>query len=228
MRLAARRWLALLLGGATFLAPAPLRAQTESGKVSGAVRDPQGGALPGCALTLVSVDRATVRTTVSDSEGQYAFAALVPGSYELTAELSGFATRKLRATVSVGATVQANLTLAPATQREEITVVGEAVAAVNTSSQDIAATVTESQIKELPLITRNPYDLVGLAGNVPHDNASGRGTGFAINGQRSASPNVLLDGGDNNGPAAGPGTSAICVDVRQDAEQSPAVLGVRR
>src|SRR5262249_28098791 len=54
-------------------------------------------------------------------------------------------------------------------------------------------------ITELPTLTRNPYDLVGLSGNVAPDQGVSmvRGTGFAINGQRAASTNVLLDGGEN-------------------------------
>jgi hypothetical protein len=50
----------------------------------------------------------------------------------------------------------------------------------------------------LPTLTRNPYALVQLSGNASDDlQGSGRGTGFSLNGQRSASTNVLLDGGEN-------------------------------
>ena len=61
-----------------------------------------------------------------------------------------------------------------------------------------ATTVSEAQIRELPTITRNVYDLVGVSGNVSRDLASDRGTGYAINGARSASTNILLDGSANN------------------------------
>src|SRR4029434_1584704 len=56
-------------------------------------------------------------------------------------------------------------------------------------------------------LTRNPYDLIGLANNVSNDDpgpavpgvgVSGRGVGYNINGLRAASTNVLLDGVDNN------------------------------
>src|ERR1700690_3514189 len=50
---------------------------------------------------------------------------------------------------------------------------------------------------ELPTLTRNPYDLVGTSGNVNEDSTSNRGAGYAINGQRSASTDILLDGGEN-------------------------------
>ena len=91
-----------------------------------------------------------------------------------------------------------NLQMAVGAQTEVITVVGETAAAINTSTQDIATTVSQTQIRELPTITRNPYDLVQLSGQAADDPQSARGTGYAINGARSASTNVLLDGSANN------------------------------
>src|SRR5206468_4798596 len=77
-------------------------------------------------------------------------------------------------------------------------VAGEGGVEVNTQTQELSDVVSGKQITELPTITRNPYDLVGIAGNVSEEQSgSGRGTGFAINGQRVASTNILLDGGEN-------------------------------
>jgi hypothetical protein len=202
------------------LFPTLALAQTESGKVVGTVRDPSGGVLRWAAVTLVSVERAAPRATTTDNGGTYVFAGLVPGTYEITAELSGFAPRRVRATVPVGATVEVNLTLALGSHTEAIMVVGEAVAAVNTSTQDVATTISETQIKELPLITRNPYDLVALSGNVVRDDGSGRGAGFAINGQRSSSTNVLLDGGANNDEFS----AVVGQDVPLDSVQEFSVI----
>lgn len=78
---------------------------------------------------------------------------------------------------------------------------------VNTQTQEVSNIITGTQIRELPTLTRNPYDLIGLANNVANDDpgpavpgvgVSGRGAGFNINGLRAASTNVLLDGVDNN------------------------------
>jgi hypothetical protein len=195
MRLSVR-WLAAL--AIVVLIPAFAAAQTEFGKISGTVTDQSGAVLPGVNVTAKSVERATVRSTVTNAQGEYVFAALVPGQYEITAELSGFATKQSRTTVSVGATVALNLGLSVGQQTEVVTVVGETAAAINTSTQDIATTVNETQIRELPTLTRNPYDLVQLSGQAASDPESGRGTGYAINGARSASTNILLDGSANN------------------------------
>ena len=146
------------------LIPALGAAQTESGKVTGTVTDQSGAVLPGVTVNLKSVERATTRSTVTNAQGEYVFASLVPGNYEVTAELSGFSTKQTRTLVPVGATVAVNVQMAVGAQTEVITVVGETAAAINTSTQDIATTVSETQIRELPTITRNAYDLVQLSG----------------------------------------------------------------
>jgi outer membrane receptor protein involved in Fe transport len=190
------RWLAAL--AIVVLIPALAAAQTESGKITGTVTDQSGAVLPGVNVTAKSVERASVRSTVTNAQGEYVFAGLVPGQYEVTAELSGFATKQTRTTVAVGATVAVNIGMTVGQQTEVVTVVGETAAQINTSTQDIATTVTETQIRELPTITRNPYDLVQLSGQASRDTESDRGTGYAINGARSASTNILLDGSANN------------------------------
>ena len=207
--------------GCLLLVPALALAQTEAGKIVGTVRDPSNAVLPGVTVTLVSVERATVRTTVTDAAGIYVFAGLVPGGYEVSAELSGFVPGKGQAAVPVGATVTLDLTLTLGAQAETITVTAESMAAINTSTQDISTTVTGIQIQQLPVITRNPYDLVAISGNVVRDDASAsRGTGFVMNGLRSAGTNVLLDGGANNDEFA----ATVGQDVPLDAVQEFSVI----
>jgi outer membrane receptor protein involved in Fe transport len=212
------RWLAALV--AVLLIPALATAQTESGKITGTITDQSGALLPGVTVNLKSVDRATLRTTVTNARGEYVFAGLVPGPYELTAELSGFSSKQARTTVAVGSTVDLNIAMAVGAQTEVITVVGETAAQINTSTQDIATVVTESQIRELPTLTRNPYDLVQLSGQAVADTASGRGTGYSINGARSASTNVLLDGSANNDEF----TAVVGQDVPLDGVQEFSVI----
>ena len=74
-------------------------------------------------------------------------------------------------------------------------------APLNTSTGEVSRIVTEKEIIQLPLITRNPYDLVGLtpgASNAGAVTGDTRGLGLAIAGQRTSSINFMLDGGANN------------------------------
>jgi outer membrane receptor protein involved in Fe transport len=197
--------------------PALVAAQTESGKVTGTVTDQSGAVLPGVTVNLKSVERASTRSTVTNAQGEYVFASLVPGNYEVTAELSGFSTKQTRTAVPVGATVAVNVQMTVGAQTEVITVVGETAAQINTSTQDIATTVNETQLRELPTITRNPYDLVQLAGTASEGDPSGRGAGgYALNGQRASSTNVLLDGSANNDEFTASVGQAVPLDSVQE------------
>jgi len=99
--------------------------------------------------------------------------------------------------LTVGGAANVDIKLEVAGTTEVVSVVAE-TPVINVTNSEIATTINEQQIRELPTITRNVYDLVGVAGNVAQDDASNRGTGYAINGQRSASTNILLDGSANN------------------------------
>ena len=116
--------------------------------------------------------------------------------------LQGFKTATLRAQVTVGAAVTADTKLELGALTETVSVVA-VPAVINVSNAEVTTTVSQEQIRELPSLTRNPYNFVGLAGNVterPPDTlvTSRRGTGYSINGQRAAGTNVLLDGAANN------------------------------
>ena len=89
--------------------------------------------------------------------------------------------------------------------KENVNVVAE-IPRINVTNSEVATTITETQIRELPTITSNVYDLVAVAGNVSGGKVADgeewttttRGTGYNINGQRASSTNILLDGSANN------------------------------
>jgi len=177
-------------------------AQTETGRITGKVVDPQGIAVPGVAVTATSIATGAARTTVTDETGSYALANILAAPYDLSFQLQGFKTSTQRVQVTVGAAVNVDtkLELGAVTETVQVTAVATVV---NVSNAEVATTVSQEQIRELPTLTRNPYDLVALAGNVterPPDTPSTatRGTGFSLNGLRAAGTNILLDGAANN------------------------------
>jgi outer membrane receptor protein involved in Fe transport len=191
---------------AVFLAlAAGAAAQTETGRITGVVSDATGGILPGVTVTAKAVGTGATRELVTDSAGQYVFANLPPGAYEIAANLASFRPETAKVTVTVGGAVNVDLKLQVAGTTEVLNVVAE-VPRVNVTNSEVATTITEAQIRELPTITRNVYDLVAVAGNVSGGKVADleewtettRGTGFNINGQRASSTNILLDGSANN------------------------------
>src|SRR5262249_22934304 len=80
----------LLLGAlAAGLAPA-LFSQATEGSILGTVTDSSGSVVPGTRIQLTSVETGLVRNTVSNGAGEYVVANLPPGSYKVTAEITGF------------------------------------------------------------------------------------------------------------------------------------------
>src|SRR3990172_1354404 len=77
--------------GLLLLVPALASSQTYQGGVRGAVRDADGGVLPGTSVTLTRVQTGITRTSVTNERGEYVFASVAPGTYNVAVELSGFA-----------------------------------------------------------------------------------------------------------------------------------------
>jgi hypothetical protein len=174
-------------------------AQTETGQIIVKVADPTGAVIPGASVTIKSAGTGLSKTRTSSDEGLALFASLQPGLYDVTVNSRGFADLTKRAEVTVGSKSEIVMTMSTQAVAESVTVVaGEGGVQVNTQTQELSEVVSGKQITELPTLTRNPYDLVGLSGNVtPDQGATMRGTGFAVNGMRASSTNILLDGGEN-------------------------------
>ncbi|MGI9167914.1 MAG: carboxypeptidase regulatory-like domain-containing protein [Pyrinomonadaceae bacterium] len=169
----------------------------DAGQITGRVTDQQDRVVPGAAITIKSVGTGAERTTTADDQGAYIVTALQPGLYDVTVKSGAFAENSQRVEITVGSKVSLDTKLSTQSVAASVDVVaGAGGVEINTTDQQLSDVVTNKQIRELPTLTRNPYDLVGIAGNVTLD-VAGRGTGYAINGQRSASTSILLDGGEN-------------------------------
>jgi len=183
--------------------PALISAQTETGTITGVVTDPSGAVVPGAKIMVTSVERQNTRSLTTGSKGEYIVTNLEPGTYDITVEGPGFAPYKRRVQVTVGGRHTVDAKLAVTGGGTTVEVLAEGGAQVNTQDQSISQVVTGTQVRELPTITRDPYDLVALSGNATTSEAgmnanANRGiNGFSLNGQRAASTNILLDGGEN-------------------------------
>ena len=179
------------------MATSAASAQGEQGQINGVVTDPQDRVVANAEVTLTRVDTGARRNTTTDEQGAYTFPSLQPGLYDVTVKSTGFAEFTQKAQVSVGSKLTVDVKLSTQAVAERVDVVaGQGGVEINVTDQQLSDVVNVQQIRELPTLTRNPYDLVGIAGNVTPD-GSGRGTGYAINGQRSASTSILLDGTEN-------------------------------
>src|SRR5918992_5967269 len=66
------------------------RAQAVYGSVTGVVSDNTGAVMPGVTVTVTSLERKTTDVVVTNESGRYLKERLLPGTYEVKAELQGF------------------------------------------------------------------------------------------------------------------------------------------
>lgn len=147
----------VLLLGLLALAAAPAAAQGEaSGTIIGVITDAQGGVLPGVSVTLRNVDTGAVRTAVTEGDGAYRLPGLLPGRYDLTAELAGFNNAQaMGVTLTIGLEQRRDLTMGLGGLLETLTVTGEAPI-VETTTTEVSSVVTQEQIALLPIADRSP------------------------------------------------------------------------
>jgi hypothetical protein len=195
------RFLLVALLAAVVLVPALVNGQVGAGSLQGAIKDPSGALVQGAKVTIVNVDTQLTRNDESSSSGAYQFQALTPGLYKLSVDAKGFARYEQRVQVTVGSALEVNVTLSLGTTGTTIEVLAEGAATVNVLNQEVSSVVTSRELTQLPTLTRNPYDLVATASNAQQDSQAGvgdgRGAGYSLNGQRSASTSILLDGAEN-------------------------------
>ncbi|OLD19899.1 MAG: hypothetical protein AUJ01_05205 [Acidobacteria bacterium 13_1_40CM_3_65_5] len=188
---------------------APLFAQAVTGTILGTITDSTGGVMPGATVTLKHEGTGLTRTVVTDAAGEFTAPALPTGKYTLAAELSGFKTMTLsNIDVGVDQRVRINVHLEIGAVSESVTITGSSPL-VQISSSELGTTVSEEQIKTLPLNGRNFVNLTrtvpGVVRGIPGANIDGAGSlawrasaSFSANGQRPRDNNYLLDGVDNN------------------------------
>jgi len=195
-----------------------LVAQTETGQITGTIQDPTGAVVPNATITAKNVATGAIRSSATNASGLFVLPNLTPGTWDVTIAAAGFATQRVRSAVEVGAKISIDRKLEVGTASTTVEVASSATQ-VNTESQTLSTTINTQQVTELPSLTRNPYDFVATMPNVSSDDNSGRGTGYAINGMRSSSTNVMLDGVANNDEF----TATVGQPVPMDAVQEYSV-----
>jgi len=178
-----------------------ITAQTNTGEISGVVRDVQGGALPGARVIAEHVDSGVRVEYPSDEAGRYHLVSLRVGMYVISVELEGFR-RVIRSGVLVGLgqTLTLDFTLDVGGPIEEIRVTAN-VPLLQTGNAEISDIIENEQVVQLPLNGRNFLALAQLSDAVVIPPGGTRGEALQqagplpnVGGQRSGHNIYLLDG----------------------------------
>ena len=170
-------------------------ALAQTGSIQGTVTDSVGAVVQGAEITVKNLGSNAVRTVTSSGTGSFSVPSLPPGT---TMSRSKWQASRLSMFQTFHSTVaqvlSLNVQLEPGAVTEEVQVRADQIPDVDLETSQISNLVDERSIKDLPLITRNPYELVLLSpGASQNTNA-----GLTVNGSRDRNNNFLLDGVDNN------------------------------
>jgi hypothetical protein len=189
---------------ALLLSAASAFAQT-SGEITGEVKDPAGAVVPKVTVTATNQATNVSRVTTTNDAGVYDFPNMIPGTYAVKAESSGFETTvktNIELQVQQSARVDFALAIGQSTQTVEVSAAGEML---TTENATVGTVIEEKRIVELPLNGRSFFSLVALSPNVqfgftPAQQASGRLGGtrstltMSLSGARATWSNYTLDG----------------------------------
>lgn len=139
-------------------APAAAQAQAANGNIEGIVRDSSGAVLPGATVVVTNTDTGTTRETVTNEQGIFRVLLLPLGAYTVSAELQGFKKYEQRGlTLSAGQTINVDVSLTVGGVTETVSVSAE-TPVVDTAKIDVGRNLGEREVKNLPLVSRNPYN----------------------------------------------------------------------
>ena len=157
---------ALALAVFALAIPGNLRAQSGTTSLRGTVTDKTGATVTGANVSLTNDAQAIQRQTQTSNTGSYEFQSLPPGSYILTIEMTGFRRyERKNLQLLVDSPSTADVTLDIGSTAETVEVSAQAVA-LNTTDASLGSAFNETQVKQLPIESRNVPDLLSLQAGV--------------------------------------------------------------
>jgi hypothetical protein len=224
--------LAVLLAGATY-------AQTITATVSGTVTDQNGAIVPGATVTATSLATGLAKSAETNEDGRFTITFLQPAAYNITVEKSGFANAsRENITLETAQTATIDFQLGVTAGQVDVTVESNETPLLQTETSALDTTIENKLIEDLPTGERSTLSFVNLVpGAIDAGFAQGRGeqlnengnaqgpigspgnrnffdSNFSVNGGRSSTNDILLDGvtntvGDFNGVAVSPPQDSV-------------------
>ena len=167
-------------------------AQVPTGTIAGTVKDSQGLSIPGATVTLTNEGTARTQTDKTSSRGAFQFTHLNVGVFRVEVSKASFKISVVNG-IKLDASTEYSvppITLEIGAVTDTVTIEADANL-VRTAGAELTDTVDRRQIEELPILDRNPMNLLELQAGVSQNH---RTFVTVINGQRQSFGNVTLDG----------------------------------
>lgn len=183
--------------------------QTNRGGLTGTVTDANGAVVPSAKVTITNVKTGKSIVVNTSGSGSYNAANLDPDVYTVLVEAPNFKKALIEnVKVDTASTATVNISIEPGSVDESVTIQADAQL-VNADSGTISQTITERQLRDLPLNNRSVLDLALTMPNVSGDAGSedvdsgvitpSPGFNLSVNGGRPGSTLLLADGVNNTG-----------------------------
>jgi hypothetical protein len=180
--------------------------------LSGRVTDPSGAVVEGARVTALETERNLQFTATTDRDGRFRFSYLPIGPYKVTVQREGFTDVVRSVRLTVGAAFELPVVLTLRATQTNITVDTQPPI-LETARSQVAGTISQSEVRNLPLNGRNFLDLALLVPGVSSTNTASTqlfpetsaapGQGVSISSQRNFSNSFVVDGLSANDDAAG-------------------------
>jgi hypothetical protein len=156
------------------------------------VTDPSKALIPGVTITAKNVNTGITTTQLTNESGIYSFPVLQPGTYEISAELSGFKKSIQKSELPYAGQVRANFTLEIGQTNQTVDVSVSSDSILRETSASVGDVLTSDRIQNLPLVGNNVLDLLET---LPGLRTSPAGDSFdTVNGLNIDTINVTRDG----------------------------------
>ncbi len=206
------RCLALAVGLLTGADSASAQQTVDYASLSGRVTDQSGGVVAGAAVSARHAETNVVRSATTDEDGRFRFPYLRIGTYRISVVQPGFSEVTRVVTLTVAAAVDLPVLL-PVSGVDAVVTVSAEAPVIETARSQIAGTVLQSEVSDLPLNGRQFLDVALLVPGVSPTNVASTqlfpetsavpGASLSVASQRNLSNNFIVDGLSANDDAAG-------------------------
>jgi len=189
-------------------------AQEQRGAIQGTVKDSSGAVVPGATVEAKS-GTGSVQSTTSDTNGQFRIPSVLPGSYEVTANLAGFKEGKIsdvRVSLGQEKTVDFTLPVASVTETVSVTAVSPVV---DLRQSQRAVNIHAEQLALLPTTSR---DFTAFVLQAPGANQEAKLGGISIDGASAGENRYIVDGMETTNLQTGLSGKAVIADFIDEVQ----------
>ncbi len=172
----------------------PVRAQNSNATIKGTVTDPSSAVVTKANVSLLNRGTGERTTQQTSEQGNYNFAALPPGNYQVDVTSPGFAEWKGDLVLRVSQNAEVNPHLQTATLATTV-VVNDVTPVIDTSDPTLSDVKEYARIESLPLQNRNFLNILNFSPGVVANGFGGQGGQYTrVNGIPGGSMDYLVDG----------------------------------